>query len=204
LLCLVVLLTVGPFIFFYLLIVGFSVLMALLAKSGGVGIGALSVLVVLIGLAGILGSAVWFIYAICRYALAVTASTLEKLPARAALIRTKFLTYGRKWSILGILILTWLLSIVLTYVLQLPALLASSAVVMSARTHLSIAATIWIYIAGFLGETLAGPIITIALVLVYYDQRVRKEAFDLQLMMEAVGEQAQMPSAATQSTGLAL
>ena len=63
---------------------------------------------------------------------------------------------------------------------------------MSARTHMSIAATIWIYIAGFLGETLAGPIITIALVLVYYDQRVRKEAFDLQLMMEAVGEQAQM------------
>src|SRR5262249_39195978 len=55
LLCLVVLLTVGPFIFFYLLIVGFGVLMALLAKSGGVGIGALSVLVVLIGLAGILG-----------------------------------------------------------------------------------------------------------------------------------------------------
>ena len=204
LLCLVVLLTVGPFIFFYLLIVGFGVLMAVVVKSGGVGLGALSVLVILIGMAGILGSVVWFIYAICRYALAITACTLEKLPARAALIRTKFLTYGRKWSILGILILTWLLSIVLTYVLQLPALLASSAVVMSARTHVSIAATIWIYIAGFLGETVAGPIITIALVLVYYDQRVRKEAFDLQLMMETVGEQAQMPSAATQSTGLAL
>jgi hypothetical protein len=206
LLCLVVLLTVGPLILFYALILGLGLAIPFLARTSGLEAGFMMIALVgiVVGIAGILGSVVWFIYAICRYALAVTASTLEKLPARAALIRTKFLTYGRKWSILGILILTWLLSFVLTYVLQLPALLANSTMVMSAKTHLSIAATIWIYIAGFLGETLAGPIITIALVLVYYDQRVRKEAFDLQLMMEAVGEQAQMPSAATQSTGLAL
>jgi hypothetical protein len=192
LLCVVVVLTVGPLILFYALIVGFSLAVPLLVRSVGVAVGMLALVVFLIGLVGILGSLVWCFYAVCRYALAVTACTLEKLPARAALIRTKFLTYGRKWSILGIIILTWLLSFVLTYVLQLPALLASSTVVMSARAHMSIAATIWLYIAGFLGETLAGPIITIALVLVYYDQRVRKEAFDLQLMMEAVGEQAQM------------
>jgi hypothetical protein len=191
LLCVVIMLTIGPLILFYALIIGFTLAIPLI-RSAGVAIGLLALLVSLTGLVGILGSFVWFLYAICRYALAVTACTLEKLPARAALIRTKFLTYGRKWSILGIIILTWLLSIVLTYTLQLPALLANSTVVMSARTHLSIAATIWVYIAGFLGEMLAGPIITIALVLVYYDQRVRKEAFDLQLMMEAVGEQAQM------------
>jgi len=41
-------------------------------------------------------------------------------------------------------------------------------------------------LATFLAGALAGPIATIALSLVYFDQRVRKEAFDLQLMMAAV------------------
>jgi hypothetical protein len=37
---------------------------------------------------------------------------------------------------------------------------------------------------GFVSQALLGPISTIALTLVYYDVRVRKEAFDLQHMME--------------------
>lgn len=32
-------------------------------------------------------------------------------------------------------------------------------------------------------QSLVGPLLTIALTLLYYDQRVRKEGFDLQLMM---------------------
>jgi len=34
---------------------------------------------------------------------------------------------------------------------------------------------------------LAGPISTIAVALMYYDQRIRKEAFDLQWMMDSIG-----------------
>jgi hypothetical protein len=55
--------------------------------------------------------------------------------------------------------------------------------------------TAWIYIANFLGGAMAGPVTTIALVLVYYDQRVRKEAFDLQLMMESVAQPSPVQSA---------
>jgi hypothetical protein len=55
---------------------------------------------------------------------------------------------------------------------------------------------IWQYVAGFIAGTLAGPIATIAIALLYYDERVRKEAFDLQLMMEAVGEQPPQTMAA--------
>src|SRR5205823_12552721 len=39
----------------------------------------------------------------------------------------------------------------------------------------------------FIVNTLVFPLLTIALVLVYYDQRVVKEAFDLQHLMEALG-----------------
>jgi hypothetical protein len=38
----------------------------------------------------------------------------------------------------------------------------------------------------FIAGGLAGPIATIAIALVYYDQRIRKEAFDLQFMMESI------------------
>jgi Ni/Fe-hydrogenase subunit HybB-like protein len=38
-------------------------------------------------------------------------------------------------------------------------------------------------VSTFISECLVGPLATIAFALVYYDERVRKEAFDLQLMM---------------------
>ena len=45
----------------------------------------------------------------------------------------------------------------------------------------------WFLIANplgtFISQCLVGPLLTIALTLTYYDQKVRKEAFDLQLMM---------------------
>ena len=43
-----------------------------------------------------------------------------------------------------------------------------------------------IYVAGFVVGVLTGPLATIGLALVYYDERVRKEAFDLQLMMSSL------------------
>jgi len=42
---------------------------------------------------------------------------------------------------------------------------------------------------------------TIAISLVYYDNRVRKEAFDLQLMMKALGQPSPAGGAATTAIG---
>lgn len=189
--------TFGPLLLCY------AVLFALLfvvfgwIKGGGnpgslaliAGLGMLLVLALLVG------SFIWMFFAICRYALAVPACTLENLPVKQAIRRSRFLTNGAKGGILGIILLTGLMAVIFTYVLQFPALLASNSVVVTAKTNLTIAATVWIYLAQFLGGTLAGPIATVALVLVYYDQRIRKEAFDLQLMMDAVGQQPPQPIA---------
>jgi hypothetical protein len=201
LLCTIVFFTFGPLILSYVvfLVVIFS--MAFVAKGSG-GQGAfigLAVVAGLLGFALFVGAIVWIFFALCRYALAVPACTLEDLPAMRSFKRSTFLTKGAKGGIFGIIFLTGLMTVILTYVLQLPALLASNAIVMTGKTHMSTAATLWIYIADFLGAALAGPIATIALVLVYYDQRVRKEAFDLQLMMEAVGQATAPPPAAAAS-----
>ena len=40
-----------------------------------------------------------------------------------------------------------------------------------------------LHFGSFVAQSLLGPIMTIALTLVYYDERVRKEAFDLEHMM---------------------
>jgi len=200
LVCTIILFTFGPLMLSYGAFLGFGVAVIFMARSGNFpAASALLVLGnILFGLALIVASLVWMFFALCRYALAVPACTLEKLPIRPSIRRSKFLTVGAKGKILGVILLTWLMSFILAYVLQLPALLASSSVFLTGKTQLGIAATIWIYIAGFLGSTIAGPITTVAVVLIYYDQRVRKEAFDLQLMMEAVGQQPQ-PSVATYS-----
>jgi hypothetical protein len=48
----------------------------------------------------------------------------------------------------------------------------------------------------FFSSSLVGPLLTIALTLVYYDERVRKEGFDLQLMMSILEGGAQSAAAA--------
>jgi hypothetical protein len=143
----------------------------------------------LLAFVGIIGGVVWMIIAFCRYALAVPACTLERLPVKASLIRSKFLSQGRKGGIFLIYILTVIIAIALNYAFEIPGLIAGGVVWFTASAQASVAlgALIWMYIAIFLAGALAGPIATIALALIYYDERVRKEAFDLQLMMESIG-----------------
>ena len=47
---------------------------------------------------------------------------------------------------------------------------------------------IWEYIGSFMTGVVAGPISTIAIALLYHDQRVRNEAFDLQFLLESLDE----------------
>jgi hypothetical protein len=42
-------------------------------------------------------------------------------------------------------------------------------------------------LGSFVISSLIGPLLTIALALVYYDERVRKEGFDLEHMLEQLG-----------------
>jgi hypothetical protein len=51
--------------------------------------------------------------------------------------------------------------------------------------------------AAFISQCLVGPLATIAFSLVYYDERVRKEAFDLQLMMTTI-DAATLPASPAQ------
>jgi hypothetical protein len=71
-------------------------------------------------------------------------------------------------------------------VLQAPVLATHNIFTMEGQRSMTLASHVWLQLAQFVGTALAGPIATVAMALLYYDQRVRKEAFDLQWMMQSI------------------
>jgi uncharacterized membrane protein len=118
-----------------------------------------------------------------QWSLAVPAKVLENRSATEAMSRSSDLTKGNRGRVFVIWILFILLSIGVSLLLQWPIEIAAG---VSSRGALQRVASGWqvaSLVATFVSECLVGPLATIAFSLVYYDERVRKEAFDLQLMM---------------------
>jgi hypothetical protein len=191
----------SPFIAAYVLLILAALGMPLLLRGSGGGQVAsiiFGIIAGFLGLFGILGGFVWIIFAICRYGLAVPACTVEGLLPKPALVRSRFLTKGSLLRILAIYLLTVVMGFILTSVLQIPAFVVANPFAMKPGA-VSTAYLFWLLLGEFLGRTLAGPIATIAIALVYYDQRVRKEAFDLQLMMQSLEPPGQTQAASPAS-----
>jgi hypothetical protein len=115
-----------------------------------------------------------------RYSLAIQACVVEDLPAIAALKRSVVLSKGARSRVLAIYFVFGVLSLIIS--------MALGGIVggLGALLHRPIIATIMIYVASFISGSLTGPLGTIGISLLYYDERVRKEAFDLQLMMSSL------------------
>jgi hypothetical protein len=112
-----------------------------------------------------------------RYALAIQACVVEDLAVRDSLARSVQLSEGSRWRTAAIyvvfLILSWIAAYGLSYVARRTGILL----------HNRTATVTLIYLAGFISGSITGPLATIGISLLYYDERVRKEAFDLQLMV---------------------
>lgn len=138
------------------------------------------------GLAGIpLG-----IFLYLRNALAVPASVQEALPVRAAMRRSKQLAAGAKGRIFVLLLLAWGLWFVVG-MLQMP----MAIVVMRAtmRQQEALWAQAVNLLVGFFGVSVVTPVPAIGMALIYFDQRVRKEAWDLELLLGVPAPAAVVP-----------
>ena len=136
-----------------------------------------SISVILVALAGMF----WMLYLYAKYCLAVPACIIEGLPGRPALRRSRFLAVKSIRRITLIYLLMAVLGLGLSAVLWLP-----SRYYAAVFPHGLTMAILLRSIGSFIAGALTGPIATIAIALVYYDQRIRKEAFDLQFMMESI------------------
>lgn len=118
-----------------------------------------------------------------KYSLSVPALALEDLSANEAMDRSSDLTDGCRGSVFVIYFLFFVLTYVVIFAVTFP--------VVGFLTVAKVPQSSFIFqlgndLSGFVATVIVTPFMTIALSLVYYDQRVRKEAFDLQLMMQTI------------------
>ncbi|HEY1904317.1 MAG TPA: hypothetical protein VGG56_17945 [Terracidiphilus sp.] len=156
-----------------------------------------SIILLLVTLAFFFLVMVALVYAIImalRYSLALPASVLEDLTARKSLRRSIELSQGSRGRIfvLGLLISAIQLGLVaITQVFFLVAAFKQHGV-------LPVWAQIAQQIVGFFTNSFIGPMYATGLTLFYFDQRVRKEGYDIEMMMEAAGMTAPVLAAEPQ------
>ena len=147
------------------LVVGLSLVM-------GIGIGLGCILLIVPG-----------ILLAVRWALAIPAAVLEDKGVGDSLSRSSELSEGNRWRIFVIMVLFFVLNFAVGMLFQWPITMGVALLAKGGGA----AALAWVgvasAVASFISQCLVGALGTIAFSLVYYDQRVRKEAFDLQLMM---------------------
>jgi len=152
------------------------------------------ILVGLLLVAGILGGGALGIIFLLRNSLAIPATVVERLKVRASMRRSKVLSSGAKGRLFLVGLISYCLYLVVG-VLEAP--LAIMMVLAVRKGHEAIGAQAGALLIGFLGHSLVTPVAMIGFTLVYFDQRVRKEAFDLVVLL---GEE----QAAAVDNGIAL
>jgi hypothetical protein len=131
------------------------------------------------------------IYVGCRLSVGTAAALVEDLGPMAAIRRSFGLTKGFAGRAFLIILLAVAMSWAIVAVFQIPFLILIAA---SAKNPvLLIFWTILMEIGNFCGSVAVAPVSTIGFALFYYDLRVRKEAFDLQMMMQAIGADPMPP-----------
>ncbi len=140
---------------------------------------ALTVIGGVVAALGVLGGLPAGIVLYLRNCLAIPAAMIEKLTVPEAMRRSKALAAGTKGRIFVVLLITGVLYLVVG-VLESP---ASIFMLMAPKQQHYFAQAVTLLVS-FLGHMVVAPIGLIGLTLVYFDQRVRKEALDLQLLLE--------------------
>ena len=170
-----------------LLTVGLALLMPTLIGRGPLA-GVAAALIMLVLFPVVFGLSIWLML---RYSVCIPSMVLEDLRAGQAIRRSAQLMQGNYLRCFLLLMLTVVITYVSLTIFQGPFYIA---MILTAQ-HGQIA--IWLLslssVFGALGGALSAPLIMIGLVLLYYDIRVRKEAFDLQLMMSLVDHGGAQP-----------
>jgi len=125
------------------------------------------------------------LYFACRVMVCVPAALLENLGPRSSLERSFTLTKESVGRAFVIYVLYFILKFAAAGLLAWPfafGVISSQKDPVMFRMWLSLT-----QVGAFVAGVLVGPVLTIAAAVYYYDLRVRKEAFDLQFMMNPTG-----------------
>jgi MFS family permease len=161
--------------------------------TAGIGLG------IFLGSLAVIAAFILAFYISTKFSLSVPACLLENLGVIESMKRSWRLTEGTVLRMILVSILAAVIAWVLSMVLSIPYFIGIGMMITrkNPNPNMLLPFIAWQYVANFLARSLAGPVGTIAAALIYYDQRVRKEAFDLQLIMQAIGQQPPSPQAAS-------
>ncbi|HXE84122.1 MAG TPA: hypothetical protein VN513_12405 [Gemmatimonadales bacterium] len=174
-----------------LLLVALSkgLLIALIAVFGALGMGLVTVvgrlmgpaiggLLVVVGVVGVCWLVIWVA---CGYGTTTPIVVLEELSSSFdAFGRSWELTRGTRGKVFGTMAVAWVIGYFLPQMV-----ISGISSFLSAEGNPALQ-TFFVVLASLIGIVLA-PILPCALTLLYYDLRVRREAFDLQILSEQLG-----------------
>jgi hypothetical protein len=121
---------------------------------------------------------IWLWYA---FAVAVPALLTEGLKGRKALGRSRRLVQGRWWKVFAAIFLGTLLTTIVSGALQ------GLATVVASDDLASFEGVVTNWVSQTVASTLTTPFTAAIVIVVYFDLRVRKEAFDLELLARQLG-----------------
>ena len=154
------------------------------------GVGLLTGLAIL---AGFIALVIPGIYICCRLIVSVPAALVEQRSPSDALSRSWRLTSGNFVRAFAMVLLYCVIAIAAAMVVQLPFLIAS--VVFKNDPAMLRVWTALTLVGDTLVNIVVTPILLIATSIFYFDLRVRKEAFDLQFMMDPNSARTTPPGA---------
>jgi hypothetical protein len=128
-----------------------------------------------------------------RYSLALPACVVENVKARLALRRSIELSKGSRGRIFVLGLLVGVIKLGLVMVTQMFIVVAA----IKQHGQLGPGLTAISQVIAFFTNSFLGPIYATGITLFYYDQRVRKEGFDIEWMMQAAGLTAPVLEAGT-------
>jgi len=144
--------------------------------------------------------AVWMLLRLC---LAFPASVVEQSPVWSALKRGVMLSEGTRARIFLLYVLGVFLSQILAWCVTFPVLVAIAFLPgLQGQAHAQTVGMVAMFVtygAFFAVKALTNPLYGIALTVFYFDQRIRKEGFDIEWMMQQAGMVAATPVLATEA-----
>jgi hypothetical protein len=179
-----------------------GVLAYLISQAGG-NVAASALLGFLMFVVGA-AAFVYIVWRVLGYVMGMAACIVEQKTAWDSLQRSVVLSKGARGRIFVMFLLVWALAMIVSIVGYIPTtiLVALAATIghgSESAAAVLVGAEVLNVLVNFTLQTLITPVYVIALVLLYYDQRIRLEGYDITWMMERAGlAEGQMPAAPAQ------
>ncbi len=150
--------------------------------------GLVAAVTITLAILGAIAAIVLWVLLGLRYSLSTPALLLEDLKGSEAIRRSVLLSRGNLGRIILILLLMSMVTWGVSALFQGPFTIIAIFFAIKNQGQVPFWVSLPSNIAAGLGQALTTPLVMIGLALLYYDARVRKEGFDLQLIMDTMDQ----------------